>query len=47
MPTTELGMAGTLSFQQSVAAEGLPVFNTVRDAALALTRTLRWQSRRR
>ena len=46
MPTTELGMAGTLAFQQRVAAEGLPVFNTVRDASLALTRLLAWQSRR-
>jgi acyl-CoA synthetase (NDP forming) len=46
MPTTELGMAGTLAFQQRVAEEGLPVFNTVRDAALALTRMLEWQARR-
>ena len=43
MPTTELGMAGTLSFQQRVADEGLPVFNTVRDASLAIARVLRWQ----
>jgi acetyltransferase len=46
IPTTELGMAGTLAFQRSVAEAGLPVFNSVRDAALALTRLLDWQSRR-
>jgi acyl-CoA synthetase (NDP forming) len=46
IPTTELGMAGTLSFQQSVADAGLPVFNSVRDAALAVRRTLEWQEAR-
>jgi acyl-CoA synthetase (NDP forming) len=46
IPTTELGMAGTLAFQQNVAAAGLPVFNSVRDAALALRRLLWWQANR-
>lgn len=46
IPTTELGMAGTLAFQQNVANAGLPVFNSVRDAALALRRLLWWQSNR-
>ena len=46
IPTTELGMAGTLSFQQSVAESGLPVFNSVRDAALAVRRMLDWQEAR-
>jgi len=40
IPTTELGMAGTLSFQESVAAAGLPCFNSVRDAALAVRRVI-------
>ena len=40
IPTTELGMAGTLSFQQSVADAGLPCFNSVRDAAVAVRRLL-------
>jgi acyl-CoA synthetase (NDP forming) len=47
IPTSELGMAGTLSFQQSVAEAGLPCFNTVASAALALRRMLDWQSTRR
>jgi acyl-CoA synthetase (NDP forming) len=46
IPTTELGMAGTLSFQQSVAGEGLPVFNSVRDAAVAVARMIAWQRAR-
>jgi acyl-CoA synthetase (NDP forming) len=46
IPTTELGMAGTLSFQQSVADAGMPVFNSVRDAALAVRRMLEWQKSR-
>jgi len=46
MPTTELGMAGTLSFQQNVANEGLACFNSVRDAALAIRRLLKWQASR-
>jgi acyl-CoA synthetase (NDP forming) len=45
MPTSELGMSGTLAFQQQVAHEGMAVFSTVRDAALALTRLLEWQAR--
>ena len=46
IPTSELGMAGTLSFQQSVAEAGLPCFNSVASAALALRRMLDWQSSR-
>jgi len=46
IPTNELGMAGTLAFQRSVAEQGLACFNSVRDAALALTRMLQWQARR-
>jgi len=46
IPTTELGMAGTLSFQHSVSEAGLPVFNSVRDAALAVQRLLNWQKSR-
>ncbi len=45
-PTNELGMTGTLAFQQQVANEGLPCFNSVRDATLALQRMLAWQARR-
>jgi hypothetical protein len=47
MPTNELGMAGTLAFQRSVAEQGLPCFNSVRDATLALNRLLAWQAARR
>jgi acyl-CoA synthetase (NDP forming) len=46
LPTNELGMTGTLAFQQQVANEGLPCFNSVRDASLALQRMLAWQARR-
>jgi len=46
LPTNELGMTGTLAFQQQVANEGLPCFNSVRDASLALRRMLAWQARR-
>ena len=45
-PTSELGMAGTLAFQQKLADVGLPVFNSVRDAALAVQRTLAWKRAR-
>jgi acyl-CoA synthetase (NDP forming) len=47
IPTTELGMAGTLSFQRHASEAGLPVFNSVRDAALAVRRLLDWQATRR
>lgn len=43
IPTTEMGMAGTLAFQQNVASAGLPVFNSVQSAALAVQRLLAWQ----
>ncbi len=46
IPTTEMGMAGTLAFQQNVANAGLPVFNSVRDATLAVRRFLTWQENR-
>ena len=46
IPTTEMGMAGTLAFQQQVAAAGLPVFNSVQAAALAVQRLLAWQAAR-
>ena len=46
IPTTEMGMAGTLAFQQNVATAGLPVFNSVRDATLAVQRLLNWQAGR-
>ncbi len=46
IPTTEMGMAGTLAFQQHVAAAGLPVFNSVQAAALAVQRLLAWQAGR-
>jgi acyl-CoA synthetase (NDP forming) len=46
IPTTELGMAGTLAFQERVAAAGLPVFNSVQSAALAVQRLLAWQAAR-
>ena len=39
-------MAGTLAFQQQVAAAGLPVFNSVQSAALAVQRLLAWQAAR-
>ena len=45
-PTSELGMSGTLSFRDTVAAEGLPCFSSVAAAALALRRMLDWQQRR-
>jgi acyl-CoA synthetase (NDP forming) len=46
MPTNELGMTGTLAFQASVTKAGLPVFSSVRDAALAVQRMLAWQASR-
>ncbi len=46
IPTTEMGMQGTLSFQQHVADAGLPVFDSVQSAALALRRMLAWQAGR-
>ena len=46
IPTTEMGMAGTLAFQQNVARAGLPVFNSVEAAALAVKRLLTWQAAR-
>ena len=46
LPTNELGMTGTLAFQQQIANEGLPCFNSVRDATLALRRMLAWQATR-
>ena len=46
IPTSELGMAGTLAFQQHVASAGLPVFNSVQAAALAVQRLLAWQAGR-
>jgi acyl-CoA synthetase (NDP forming) len=46
IPTTEMGMAGTLAFQQNVASAGLPVFNSVQSAALAVQRLLAWQAAR-
>jgi len=47
IPTTELGMAGTLAFQQRVADAGLPSFASVQAAALALRRLLDWQAQAR
>lgn len=46
IPTTDLGMQGTLAFQESVAAQGLPVFNSVQAAALAVRRLLDWRAQR-
>lgn len=46
IPTTEMGMAGTLAFQETVAAAGLPIFNSVQSAALAVKRLLAWQAQR-
>ena len=46
IPTTELGMAGTLSFQNHVAEAGLPVFNSVQAASMAVRRLLAWQAGR-
>jgi hypothetical protein len=46
IPTTELGMAGTLAFQEHVAEAGLPCFNSVQAAALAVQRLLQWQGNR-
>ena len=46
IPTSEMGMAGTLAFQQHVAAAGLPIFNSVEAAALAVKRFLTWQEQR-
>jgi acyl-CoA synthetase (NDP forming) len=47
IPTTELGMAGTLAFQARVAEAGLPSFASVQAAALALRRLLDWQAHAR
>jgi hypothetical protein len=42
----QMGMQGTLSFQQHVAEAGLPVFDSVQSAALAVKRLLAWQAAR-
>jgi acyl-CoA synthetase (NDP forming) len=43
-PTSAIGMDATLAFQETVAAEGLATFSSVRAAVLALARLLTWQS---
>ncbi|MBI2723520.1 MAG: CoA-binding protein [Chloroflexi bacterium] len=46
IPTSDVGMAGTLAFQEAAAAEGLATFNSVQSATLAIVRLLAWQSAR-
>jgi acyl-CoA synthetase (NDP forming) len=46
-PTTELGMRGTLAFQEEAASHGLAVYPGVQAASLALRRLLDWQAARR
>src|SRR5581483_2557474 len=46
MPTSEMGMAGTLAFQEAAAEGGLAVFNSVQAASLAIRRLVAWQARR-
>ena len=45
-PTSDVGMAATLAFQQTVAEHGLATFSSVASASLALQRVLAWQSTR-
>jgi acyl-CoA synthetase (NDP forming) len=45
-PTSDMGMAATLVFQQAVAERGLGTFSSVASASLALQRVLAWQSLR-
>jgi acyl-CoA synthetase (NDP forming) len=46
IPTSDVGMAGTLAFQAEAAAHGLATFHSVQSAALALQRLLAWQAAR-
>ena len=46
IPTTDIGMGGTLAFQEKLAEHGIPTFASVRDASLAVQRLLSWQERR-
>jgi acyl-CoA synthetase (NDP forming) len=42
IPTSDVGMAGTLTFQSEAAARGLATFNSVQSATLAIQRLLAW-----
>ena len=44
-PTSDIGMAATLRFQEAAAEVGLATFTSVQSASLALVRLLAWQSR--
>ena len=46
IPTSDVGMAGTLAFQTEAAAHGLATFHSVQSAALAFQRLLAWQAAR-
>lgn len=45
-PTSDIGMAATLGFQEAASNAGLATFSSVQAASLALVRLLTWQSRR-
>jgi acyl-CoA synthetase (NDP forming) len=46
IPTTDIGMGGTLAFQQVLAQHGIATFHSVQSASLALQRMLAWQEQR-
>ncbi len=46
IPTSDIGMAGTLAFQAEAAKHGLATFASVQAASLALRRLIDWQALR-
>lgn len=46
IPTSDIGMAGTLAFQAEAAKQGLATYSSVQAASLALQRLLAWQALR-
>jgi acyl-CoA synthetase (NDP forming) len=46
IPTSDIGMAGTLAFQAEASKHGLATFHSVQSAALAVQRLLAWQAAR-
>ena len=47
IPTSDVGMAGTLAFQAEAAKHGLATYASVQAASLALRRLLDWQAARK
>ncbi|MDP9237970.1 MAG: CoA-binding protein [Chloroflexota bacterium] len=46
IPTSDIGMAGTLAFQAEASKHGLATYHSVQSAALAVRRFLAWQGGR-